>query len=36
MTTTQWTPPAPFTNEDYAARMRRVVTDATAQDCTGS
>jgi Xaa-Pro aminopeptidase len=29
MTTTQPAPPAPFTNEDFAARMRRVVADAT-------
>ncbi len=35
MTTTQWTPPAPFTNEDYAARMRRVVTDATRSGLQG-
>ncbi|MEV0802891.1 aminopeptidase P family protein [Kribbella sp. NPDC050281] len=28
MTTTQPTPPAPFTAEDYSARMRRVVADA--------
>jgi Xaa-Pro aminopeptidase len=28
MTTTQPTPPAPFTTEDYSARMRRVVADA--------
>jgi Xaa-Pro aminopeptidase len=28
MTTTERTPPVPFTSEDYAARMRRVVADA--------
>ena len=28
MTTSGWTPPAPFTSEDYTARMRRVVADA--------
>jgi Xaa-Pro aminopeptidase len=28
MTTTERTPPAPFTSEDYAARMRGVVADA--------
>src|SRR6187200_2806369 len=28
MTTTQPTSPAPFTTEDYSARMRRVVADA--------
>ena len=28
MTTSERTPPAPFTSEDYAARMRRVVADA--------
>ena len=28
MTTSGWTPPSPFTSEDYTARMRRVVADA--------
>ena len=31
MTTNERTPPAPFTSEDYAARMRRVVADAVTQ-----
>ena len=35
MTTTQQTPPAPFTNADYAARMRRVVVDATEAGLDG-
>ena len=28
-------PPAPFTNDDYAARMRRAVVDATAAGLDG-
>ena len=35
MTTTEPTPPAPFTSEDYAARMRRVVADATRAGLDG-
>ena len=35
MTTTQPAPPAPFTNEDYAARMRRVAADATRAGLDG-
>lgn len=35
MTTTRPAPPAPFTNEDYAARMRRAVVDAEAAGLDG-
>ena len=35
MTTTQPAPPAPFTNEDYAARMRRVAADAARAGLDG-
>src|SRR6476659_7809951 len=35
MTTTQPPAPAPFTAEDYTARMRRVVADATAAGLAG-
>ena len=35
MTTTQPPAPAPFTTEDYAARMRRVVADATEAGLDG-
>ena len=35
MTTTQPPPPAPFTTEDYAARMRRVVADAARAGLDG-
>lgn len=35
MTTTRPAPPAPFTNEDYAARMRRAVADAAAAGLDG-
>jgi len=35
MTTTQPAPPAPFTNEDFAARMRRVLADAARAELDG-
>ena len=35
MTTTAQPPPAPFTSEDYAARMRRVVEDAVREGLDG-
>ncbi len=35
MTTTQPPPPAPFTNEDFAARMRRVLADAARAELDG-
>ena len=35
MTTTQPAPPAPFTTEDFAARMRRVVADAARAELDG-
>ena len=35
MTTTQPAPPTPFTNEDYAARMRRAVVDAEVAGLDG-
>ena len=35
MSATIPTPPAPFTSQDYAARMRRVVNDATSAGLDG-